>query len=76
MNQILDTFSKSNSTVRLIIAKLFIDIAEKNKELLPFDVIQQLTTDEDSYIREIGIKIIGFVGKFGVGHGNLKRENA
>ncbi|QEE15025.1 HEAT repeat domain-containing protein [Promethearchaeum syntrophicum] len=63
MNQILETFSKSNSTLRLIIAKLFIDIAEKNNELLPFDVIQQLTTDEDSYIREIGIKIIGFVGR-------------
>ncbi len=64
LNQILDTFSKSNSTLRLIIAKVFIDIAEKNHELIPFDVIQKLTIDEDSYIREIGIKIIGSVGKF------------
>ena len=64
MNQILDTFSKSNSTLRLIIAKVFINIAEKNHELIPFDVIQKLTIDEDSYIREIGIKIIGSVGKF------------
>ncbi len=64
MNQILDTFSKSNSTLRLIIAKVFIDIAEKNHELIPFDVIQKLAVDKDSYIREIGIKIIGSVGKF------------
>jgi HEAT repeat protein len=64
LNQILDTFSKSNSTLRLIIAKVFIDIAEKNHELIPFEVIQKLTFDKDSYIREIGIKIIGSVGKF------------
>ena len=64
LNQILETFSKSSSTLRLIIAKLFIDIAEKNHELIPFDVIQQLVSDEDSYIREIGIKIISSVGKF------------
>lgn len=63
MPTILKGLSDPDNSVRLTVAKLFVDLGEKSPDLIPFSAIKTMTDDKDAYIRENGLKLLAFTSK-------------
>jgi HEAT repeat protein len=54
--------SDPDKSIRLTVSKLFIDLAEKAPEIIPFTTAKSLVVDTDPYVRENGLKVLAFTG--------------
>jgi HEAT repeat protein len=53
---------EQESKVKIVLTKSLLEIAKKSPEIIPIQNILNLLRDQDSFIRETSIKILGFVG--------------
>jgi len=62
INNLFEIQSKLDYSVRVILTKSILEIAKKEPDLIPVGTIINLFADNDSFIREISTKILGFIG--------------
>jgi HEAT repeat protein len=60
---ILQSFNESEKSIRVTIARLFVDISQKVPKLIPLSAVKSMVSDEDAQIRENGMNILGYLGK-------------
>ncbi|TFG22186.1 MAG: hypothetical protein EU532_14610, partial [Promethearchaeota archaeon] len=54
--------SKQESSLKVPLIKIIMILTEKQPEAIPLDPILELYSDNDSFIRETTVKILGFIG--------------
>ena len=62
ISKVLKTLNSQEQSVKITLSKSIIEIAEKNPDIVPLEPIFSFFSDEDSFIRESGAKILGFIG--------------
>ncbi|TXT59337.1 MAG: HEAT repeat protein [Promethearchaeota archaeon] len=62
LHQLLKILNKQESSVKIQISKSLLKIAQESSEMIDTDLILSFLEDKDSFIRETGVKILGFLG--------------
>ncbi len=62
MPLLLKGLSDNDTSVRLTIAKMLLDIGKNVKGVVPLSATKQMLNDADEFIRENGMKLLGIVG--------------
>ncbi|MFX1409895.1 MAG: MFS transporter, partial [Promethearchaeota archaeon] len=63
ISEIFQAIKNQESSVKITLFKSLLEIAKTSPEIIPVQNIINFLSDEDSFIREISTKILGFVGK-------------
>jgi len=63
LNEIFQFFENQEITVKIPLSKSILEIAKKSPNLIPISSIVKFLYDTDSFIRESGAKILGFIGE-------------
>jgi HEAT repeat protein len=59
---ILQSINDLELSVKIVLSKSILEIAKNSPDIIPLDSIIDLFSDQDSFIRESGAKILGFIG--------------
>ncbi len=62
MSAIIQSISRQETSVKIVISKSILEIAKFSPEIIPMDSVGIFFSDQDSFIRESGAKILGFIG--------------
>ncbi|MFX1461878.1 MAG: HEAT repeat domain-containing protein [Promethearchaeota archaeon] len=62
ISDFLKILSKQELSVRIVLSKSLLEIAKESPDIIPVQEILNLINDPDSFIREAGVKILGFIG--------------
>jgi hypothetical protein len=62
LNEIFQFINSQETSVKIPLSKSILEIAKKSPHLIPINPVIKFLSDEDSFIREAGAKIIGFIG--------------
>ena len=62
MAVILQSLNNQESSVRIVLAKSLLEIAKESPRLIPIRPIIGFLSDNESFMRETGAKILGFIG--------------
>ena len=62
LSEIFQFINNQETSVKIPLSKSILEIAKKSPELIPINPVVQFLSDEDSFIREAGAKILGYIG--------------
>ncbi len=62
VSEILQTINDQEISVKIVLIKSILEISMKSPEFISIDPILSLLADQDSFIRETSVKILGFIG--------------
>jgi len=65
MSVILQSINQQEPSVKIVLAKSLLQMAIDSPDIVPIRPIINFLSDEDSFIRESGANILGFIGKRG-----------
>jgi HEAT repeat protein len=68
MAVILQSLYEQESSVKIVLSKSLLDIAKESPEIIPIRPVIGFLTDQESFIRETGAKILGYIGTDKVAH--------
>ena len=60
--EFFQVFNEQELSVRIVLCKSVLEIAKKSPEIIPVQIFLNLLSDQDSFIRETSVKILGFIG--------------
>ena len=62
ISDFFQVFDEQELSVRIVLCKSVLEIAKKSPEIIPVQIFLNLLSDQDSFIRETSVKILGFIG--------------
>ena len=62
MSEFLQILVNQELTVRIVLSKSLLEIAKESPDIIPVQDILNFLDDQDSFIRETSVKILGFIG--------------
>ncbi|MFX1596713.1 MAG: HEAT repeat domain-containing protein, partial [Promethearchaeota archaeon] len=62
ISDFLQILSKQEASVRIVLSKSLLEIAKESPDIISVQEIMNFLNDPDSFIREAGVKILGFIG--------------
>ncbi|MFX1370300.1 MAG: HEAT repeat domain-containing protein [Promethearchaeota archaeon] len=62
MPEFLQILASQESTLRVVFSKSLLEIAKESPDIIPVHNILNFLDDQDSFIRETSVKILGFIG--------------
>ncbi len=62
MSIVLQSLKNQESSVRIVLSKSLLGMAKESPDVVPIRPIISFLSDEDSFIRETGAKILGYLG--------------
>ncbi len=62
MSEFLQILINQELIVRIVLSKSLLEIAKESPEIIPVQDILNFLDDQDSFIRETSVKILGFIG--------------
>jgi HEAT repeat protein len=62
LNEIFQFINSQDGSVNIPLSKSILEIAKKSPKLIPINPVIQFLSDKDSFIRESGAKILGYIG--------------
>lgn len=63
MTDLLQTIIEQEVSIRIILTKSMLEISKQLPDLIPVRLTINLLSDEDSFIRETSVKILGYIGQ-------------
>ena len=63
MTDLLQTITKQDISIRIILTKSMLEISKQLPDLIPVRLTINFLSDEDSFIRETSVKILGYIGQ-------------
>ncbi|MCK4479771.1 MAG: HEAT repeat domain-containing protein, partial [Candidatus Lokiarchaeota archaeon] len=62
MSEFLEILVNQELSVRIVLSKSLLEIAKESPDIIPVQEILNFLDDQDSFIREISVNILGFIG--------------
>jgi len=62
INEFFQIFNELELSVKIVISKSILEIARNSPEIIPVPNVLALLSDQDSFIRETSVKILGYIG--------------
>ncbi len=62
MDSIFQSLNNQEASVKITLSRSLLDIAKDSPEIIPISPVIQLLSDNDSFVRESGAKMLGFIG--------------
>ncbi|GAH51185.1 unnamed protein product, partial [marine sediment metagenome] len=63
MTDLLQSITEQDLSIRIILTKSMLEISKQLPDLIPVRLTINLLSDEDSFIRETSVKILGYIGQ-------------
>ena len=63
MADLLQTITEQDASIRIILTKSMLEISKQLPDLIPVRLTINFLSDEDSFIRETSVKILGYIGQ-------------
>ncbi|MFX0135224.1 MAG: HEAT repeat domain-containing protein [Candidatus Hodarchaeota archaeon] len=62
LSEFFQTLTNQELSIRIALFKSLLEIAKESPDIIPIQVIMNFLKDQDSFVRETSVKILGFIG--------------